>query len=114
MGQEIEKGEVNLSKVEKPEVNLSKAFDEDKITITSDGFGTGTKVMFGDILIPCVTKIEIHPIGPDTEISATITLCDVDLAFEVNEHNITKEERDILLKIATARMPKDEKETDQI
>ena len=112
MGPEDEKGEVNISKVEKPEVNLSKAFDKDKITIISDGIGWSTKVMFGDILIPCVTRVEIHPIGPDTEVSATITLCDVDLACEVRDHNITAEERDILLKIATARMPKDEKETD--
>ena len=99
-------------KNEEGEVNLSKAFDDDKITIVSDGFGVGTKVLYRGVSIPCITKIEIHPIRPDTEISATITLCDVDLAFEVHDHNITAEERDILLKIATARMPKDEKETD--
>ena len=99
-------------KNEEGEVNLSKAFDDDKITIVSDGFGLGTKVMFGDIQIPLVTKVEIHPIEANSEVKATITLCDVALAFEVREHNITAEERDILLKIATSKMPKDEKETD--
>ena len=95
------------------EVNLTKAFDEDKITITSDGRGWGTKVMYKGRVLPCVTKVEIHPITPNAEVTATITLCDVDLAFEVNEHNISEEERDILLKIATARMPKEEEEEEE-
>lgn len=50
-----------------------------KVKITSGGLGTNTNVSIGGIDIPGISNIIINEIRPNNQVTATITLLDVDL-----------------------------------